>query len=90
MTIVLVIALVWLAALAALTLRLAIRPQRQSERLRRQSERLQRSPSLFAGPRARISDGSGAFEVTMRVLVSKSATAKDVRDRAQQDLYVGP
>jgi hypothetical protein len=76
MTIIL-IALVWLTALAALVYRLATRPERAPISW-------ERSPHLLEGSRTAFDEAMGA------VLASKAATAEDVRDRAQEDLYVRP
>jgi len=74
---ILLISLVWFAALAALVLRLATLP----ERMATDGER---SPRLLEGTRA-------SFEQAMEaMLASEPATAQDVRDRAQHDLYVRP
>jgi hypothetical protein len=76
--IVLLISLVWLVSLTALVYRLATRAGRAPASL-------ERSPRLLV-------DSSGAdFEEAIgAILASKPAAAKDVRDRAQHDLYVGP
>lgn len=74
---ILLIALVWLGALAALVYRLASRPERMAASW-------ERSPRLLKEERT-------SFEQAMTaVLQSKPATAKDMRDRAQKDLYVRP
>jgi hypothetical protein len=72
---ILLISLIWLTALAALVLRLATRPERASASR-------ERSPQLLKDSRADFEHAIGA------VLASKPATAKDVRNRAQKDLYV--
>jgi hypothetical protein len=74
---ILLISLLWLGCLAALVLRLAMRPERAPAKW-------ERSPSLLKNSRA---DFEQAIEA---ILSSKTATAKDVRDRAQHDLYVRP
>jgi hypothetical protein len=74
---ILLISLIWVAALAALVLRLATRPKRASASR-------ERSPQL-------LEDSRADFERSISVvLASKPATAKDVRNRAQKDLYVRP
>jgi hypothetical protein len=76
-TTILLISLIWLVALAMLVYRLATRPAHESTSR-------ERSPSL-------LRDGGAAFEQPPgAVLASKPATAKNVRDRAQKDLYVRP
>ncbi len=74
---ILLISLVWFAALAALVLRLAMRPERASAGL-------ERAPRLLKDRRADLE------QPISEVLVSKPATAQDMRDRAQKDLYVRP
>ncbi len=74
---ILLISLVWFAALAALVMRLAMRPERAPAGLERSPRLLQDEPADFQQPIG-------------EVLVSKPATAQDVRDRAQKDLYVRP
>jgi hypothetical protein len=75
--IIFLISLVWLMVLAALVFRLVTRPERVSTSW-------ERSPRLLEDNRAAFDEAIGA------VLASKTATAKDVRDRAQEDLYVRP
>lgn len=74
---ILLTSLVWFAALAALVYRLATRPERDAAGW-------ERSPSLLEGNRSSFDDAIATL------LQSKPATAKDMRDRAQKDLYVGP
>jgi hypothetical protein len=71
------ISFVWLAALGALVCRMATRPDRVLESW-------ERSPRLLKDNRDAFEDAIGA------VLASKPATAQDMRDRAQKDLYVRP
>lgn len=74
---ILLISIVWFAALAALVLLLARRP-------RRAKASWERSPRLLQG-------AQDPFEQAMEaMLASEPATAKDMRDRAQEDLYVRP
>jgi len=75
---ILTISTVWLPALAIVVLLLARRPERVPVSL-------ERSPRLLKDSR------DVAFEAAIEALLeSEPATAKDVRDRAQQDLYVRP
>lgn len=74
---ILLISLVWLVALAALVYRLATRPERDAAGW-------ERSPGLLEGNRASFEDAIATL------MQSKPATAKDMRDRAQKDLYVRP
>ena len=74
---ILLISLVWLAVLAALVYRLATRPERDAADW-------ERSPSLLEGNRSSLDDAIATL------LQSKPATAKDMRDSAQKDLYVRP
>jgi hypothetical protein len=74
---ILLISIIWFAALAALVLLLAKRP-------RQAATSWERSPRLLEGTR-------DSFERAMEaMLASETASAKDVRDRAQEDLYVRP
>jgi hypothetical protein len=74
---ILLISIVWVAALAGLVFLLARRPESPAASW-------ERSPRLLQGARA-------SFEQAMEaMLASEPATAKDVRDRAQEDLYVRP
>jgi hypothetical protein len=74
---ILLISIVWLGALAVLVLLLSRRPERSKARW-------ERSPRL-------LPDRRPSFEQAVEALLaSEPATAKDVRDRAQHDLYVRP
>jgi ABC-type sulfate transport system permease component len=74
---ILLISIVWFVALAALVFLLARRPMGAQASW-------ERSPRLLQA--ARVS-----FEQAMQaMLASDPAAAKDVRDRAQEDLYVRP
>ncbi|HWX86760.1 MAG TPA: hypothetical protein VNX67_01155 [Solirubrobacteraceae bacterium] len=74
---ILTISIVWLAALAIVVFLLARRPERVPVSL-------ERSPRL-------LEDSHANFDEAIETLLeSEPATAKDVRDRAQQDLYVRP
>ena len=74
---ILLISLVWLAVLAALVYRLATRPERDAADW-------ERSPGLLDGNRSSFEDAIATL------LQSQPATAKDMRDSAQKDLYVRP
>jgi hypothetical protein len=75
---ILLISIVWFAALAALVLLLAKRPRRAA------ATSWERSPRLIQGARDSFTQAMEAM------LASEPATAEDVRDRAQEDLYVRP
>jgi hypothetical protein len=75
---ILLISVIWLAALAALVLRLA------SRRPERAPASRERSPRLLEDAPVDFQQEIGA------ALASESATAKDVRDRAKKNLYVRP
>jgi hypothetical protein len=89
MTIIL-ISLIWLTALAALVLRLAARPQRAPVSLERSPKLLEDKRPDFERPIGE--DRRPDFERPIGEVLasSKPATAQDVRDRAQKDLYVRP
>jgi hypothetical protein len=74
---ILLICLVWLGVLGALVYRLANRPAHVS--LSRE-----RSPRLLGESERTFEEAIGA------IVASKPATAQDMRDRAQKDLYVRP
>jgi hypothetical protein len=83
MTIIL-ISLVWFAALAALVARLATRPHGAAASW-------ERSPRLLLDTRGSFEEAiSQMLKATPEASSSKPAAAEHVRDRAQQDLYVGP
>lgn len=74
---ILLISLVWLSALGALVYRLPTRPERVSSGW-------ERSPRL-------LEQNHASFEEAMAaILRSQPATAKDMRNSAQKDLYVRP
>jgi hypothetical protein len=74
---ILLISIVWLGALTLLVLLLARRPEHAKASW-------ERSPRL-------LPDKHASFEQAVEALLaSEPATAKDVRNRAQQDLYVRP
>jgi len=74
---ILLISLIWLGCLAALVLRLATRPARESATG-------ERSPRL-------LKDVGGDFEAAIgELLASKAAAAEHVRDGSHEDLYVRP
>jgi|HubBroStandDraft_3_1064219.scaffolds.fasta_scaffold35890_2 hypothetical protein len=74
---ILLISIVWLGAIAVLVLLLARRPERSKASP-------ERSPRL-------LPDQNASFEQTMEAIwASEPATAKDVRDSTQHDLYVRP
>lgn len=81
---------VWLALLTAFALRIAIvRRERTGPRTR--SESWERSPHLLdAGRDSLQRTVNEAMEATPVVPSSEPATTEHVRDRAQEDLYVGP
>ena len=83
MTIIL-ISLVWFAALVALVARLATRPERVVRAWQRSPRLLERRPASFQRAIGPVLEGAP------EVKSSKPAAAEHVRDRAQQDLYVGP
>jgi hypothetical protein len=82
MTIVL-ISLIWLGCLAALVWRLATRPERAVVTWKR-------SPRLLKDARADFEDAIGEILASTALRASKAATAQDVRDGSQEDLYVRP
>lgn len=74
---ILLISLIWFGCLAALVLRLATRPGRESATW-------ERAPRL-------LRDARGDFEAAIgEILASKAAAAEDVRDGSHEDLYVRP
>jgi hypothetical protein len=83
MTIIL-ISLVWFAALVALVARLASRPELIPARW-------ERSPCMLQDKHTSLEEAiSQLLHTTPEAKNSKPATAEHVRDRTQQDLYVRP
>ncbi|HTD58202.1 MAG TPA: hypothetical protein VK672_04850 [Solirubrobacteraceae bacterium] len=81
---VILISLVWFAALAALVARLATRAHDAGADA-------ERSPRLLPDPRTSFEEAiAEVLEATPRAKSSKPATAEHVRDGAKQDLYVRP
>jgi hypothetical protein len=74
------VALIWWAMLGALVYGLSRRHMSDTA----EGASWERSPSLFAAGRA-------SFQEAMNeIMRSKPATAQDMRDRTQKDLYVRP
>lgn len=88
MTLIILI-IVWLATLAAFVVRIAI--VRRARRARTGSEPSKRSPHLLDARHDPLLQAiDEAMEATPVLSSSEPATAEHVRDRAQEDLYVGP
>ncbi len=77
---------IWVAALAALAVRIAI-----VRRERTGSESWERSPHLLDAGRDSLQQAvNKATEATPVLSGSEPAATEHVRDGAQEDLYVGP
>jgi hypothetical protein len=84
--ILIILTTIWFAALAALTVGIAI-----VRRERTGSGAWERSPHLLDAGRNSLQQAlDEAMEATPVVSSSEPATTEHVRDGAQEDLYVGP
>jgi hypothetical protein len=82
---------VWLAALAALAVRIAIVRREHTGPERTGSDSWERSPRLLDAERNSLRHAvSEALEITPVVSSSEPAAAEHVGDGTQEDLYVGP